>query len=193
MPQTARPVVRTPLKLGGPIVCTPPEPHRMAATRRTACKSERPSELQASPAKRCRVATTAPFSVPAASPTRATPRWGKASTRAEAHKAVANYNRKYRGIKSGDTAPLSGKSSGAQTARACPLSVPALHAALLRRCIPAGIQGWKAGLPSRAKLHRGRFGRPTADANWTVEGSFSTCMVPILTSGMLPFIEFASF
>ena len=42
---------------------------------------------------------------------KASPRRGKASTRAEAHEAVRDYNRKYRGIKSGDAAPLSGKSS----------------------------------------------------------------------------------
>jgi hypothetical protein len=117
---------------------------------------------------------------------------GKASTTAAARAAVEAYNKQYRGIKSSDPAPLHGESTNVAVARAVPLSLPALHAALLQMGTTASVPSWKSAIPSRAKLHGGPFGKPRTDHNWTVEGSFSTCMVPLLTSGMLPFVEFAS-
>merc|ERR1712086_797844 len=107
--------------------------------------------MTAPPAKRRKgVAPKVPTGKPSSA--KASPRQGRASARAAAHEAVRDYNRRYRGIKSGDAAPLSGKSSVTHAAAVCPLAVPALHAALLQRCAPAAVPAWKADLPSRAKL-----------------------------------------
>ena len=50
---------------------------------------------------------------------------------------------------------------------------------------------WKQALPTRAKLHCKKFGRPSIDHSFLQEGCFETCIFPILVSGYLGFYEFA--
>lgn len=101
------------------------------------------------------------------------------------HSALAEYNSTYRGIKSTDPEPLQGK---------YPSGLTALYIAFRDSIIlnTEPIPPWKQALPTRAQLHRNKFGRPSRHHSFTQEASMETCLFPILTSGYLDFITFAS-